>query len=65
MQGSEASVGWRLHREQRDYLEEVVLDHVGASNSSTIVFPAPIDLLQPLIERMSKPPAPPAPPKPE
>ena len=48
---------------QLRYLQTLL--EIGASNSSTIVFPAPIDLIQPLIERMTTPrdgdqPTPPA-----
>jgi regulator of protease activity HflC (stomatin/prohibitin superfamily) len=39
---------------QLRYLQTLL--EIGASNSSTIVFPAPIDLIQPLIERMTGPP---------
>src|SRR5512132_4250303 len=38
---------------QLRYLQTLL--EIGASNSSTIVFPAPIDLIQPLIERMTTP----------
>jgi hypothetical protein len=39
---------------QLRYLQTLL--EIGASNSSTIVFPAPIDLIQPLIERIAPPP---------
>ena len=44
---------------QLRYLQTLI--EISTSPATTIVFPAPIDLLQPLIERMSKPPAPPKP----
>ncbi|MGE5272457.1 MAG: slipin family protein [Verrucomicrobiota bacterium] len=48
---------------QLRYLQTLL--EIGATNSSTIVFPAPIDLIQPLLERMAapkdgSPPEPPA-----
>jgi len=38
---------------QLRYLQTLL--EIGSANSSTIVFPAPIDLIQPLIERMTTP----------
>ena len=38
---------------QLRYLQTLL--EIGSSNSSTIVFPAPIDLIQPLLERMTGP----------
>src|SRR5438034_1319725 len=38
---------------QLRYLQTLL--EIGSTNSSTIVFPAPIDLIAPLIERASKP----------
>jgi len=37
---------------QLRYLQTLL--EIGSANSSTIVFPAPIDLIQPLFERASK-----------
>jgi regulator of protease activity HflC (stomatin/prohibitin superfamily) len=44
---------------QLRYLQTLL--EIGATNSSTIVFPAPIDLIQPLIERAAKPDSKPTP----